>query len=711
MPQLISIPSEPTKVYGDECNNWINKKIGFASHVGVSGLQDLHSNGLNSFQRDSFSAKAQSDMYQLQVGSSGYCFNTTLLGWNHDDTKRKIGLVLKHYDDGGLKVAILSTDVINNAYGSSNLDLIDNNLRYSAAQHYVRVSTDPSIDNGYKIDTENPFPSYPNVKSDNIANYNPTYADCRLEIRTEFDHYASYDEFLNFDPIQYMSEGYNGLLGNNWTIGGEDITGVGAFQLTTDKTTTFIFGDGYEITLPDVFPVANAYLNNPLYLLSGNMYNFIRGEVNLDFYSLVPSRFFTFEEMEDYVNATGRILFETNFTSIPYNLILTESESEALQYLSTGELPNDAWLYPLDWENFPSYTAPDDDGTDGDDDNNDGDNDRDIDENLPSKPDFTPSMLSNYNWYWLTASQFEDFIRWFWYDIGEIDDLQDILDKIQGYYSNLAETILMVRYFPVDIRWIGGAGTPSNIKLAMLEKAGSYTTISTYNSPDIQEIGHVHIDSKYNSFVDLSPYSVVSIYLPFHGFVDLDINLLSGHDLYVKAVYDHLTGTILYLLYYDNKMLINSFICKMAVDIPITLQTKNDRDSAIFSNVSNSISGLLGAGMSFATGNPIGLMVGANAFNSGVSTAPLNVKGTIGETGAFYSPDQCYIIVRRPTISKPESWKYHVGQVCGKTYTLANLTSKGLTICYNPRVNFTKTIPLQSEIDEIYSYLEEGVIL
>lgn len=699
----ITIPPEPKKVYGSECLDWIDKRIGFASHRSINGT-GRHSEGIGSLDSN-FGTKAFASENMMSVKTQGYNFSTWLLGWNHDDTKRKVGLVLKRYSDGGLKVALLSTDRV------SNLTSIDTQLVYQGAQHYVRVSEDPSVDLGYKQDPEKPFYNFPDVRQDNIANYEETYSGFSLETDVDENTYATYDETLNFDPTLYEDTHYNGQLGRTWTInGGHDVIGSVA-QLTTDKSTTAIFGDGFEITLPNMFHVSNAWLNDPLYLIAGNLFEFVSYEVSFDFYSMCPGRFLSYDEFADYENATGTILFDTNYTSIPYNIILTENENEALAYLNNGTIPSDAFLFPLDWTNFPHYSAPDDDGSDGDDDNDDGDNNRDIEPNTPSAPQFTPAMFSNYNWYWLTASQFEDFIRWFWFDVGNITDLQDILDKISGMYNNLAEAVLMVRYFPVDVAWIGGEGTPSNIKLAMLEKAGSYKTISTISSPNIRKIGTVAIPSKYNSFVDLSPYSVLSIYLPFHGFVDLDINILSGHNLDVYGVYDHLTGTILYLLYYDDKMLINTFVCKMAVDIPITLQTKNDRDSAIFSNVSNTVSGLMGAGISFASGNPIGLMVGANAFNSGTSTAPLNVKGTIGESGAFYAPDRCYIILRRPTISKPDTWKYNVGQMCGKSYMLSNLTDKGLTTCFQPRITFSSTVPLQSEIDEIYECLEKGVIL
>ena len=246
----------------------------------------------------------------------------------------------------------------------------------------------------------------------------------------------------------------------------------------------------------------------------------------------------------------------------------------------------------------------------------------------------------------------------------------------------------------------------------MIEQRGSsVATISPTTVAPIQEIGHIKIEDKYQSFVDMAPYSQLSLYLPFHGFVDLDINIFSGHSIYVKGIYDHLTGTLQYFLYCDNTWLVNSFTVKMAVDIPMSLQTKNDRDSAIFSNVMNSVSGMMGAGLTLGTGNPIGLVAGANAFNSGVNSAPMNVRGTVGESGAFYAPPQCAIILRRPTISKPDqnTWEKNVGQMCGKGHQLSRLS--GLTICYQPRINFANSIPLQSEIEEIYQILTEGVIL
>ena len=699
-------PNSPYKVTGDACLEFIDRKIGFGSHLFnlrtySEGTTDVEMGFGAMKQKDEGLLYAGTPSVQLQTGGA---YSTTLFGWNHDDTKRKIGLILDRCEDGGITFAILSTDSFKLHVAYQTI------ISPQCRQAYTNLSP-LSIE--LKIDTDYPFPSLPTVLSDNVTNYDPSTNTVCV-----YDQFAgtspivaySYDDLLNLVPTMHEQNiGYNP--GYCWQYQGGDMM-EGEYQLSTNKNNTVVGGLIRSLTTPTT--VADFMLNDPLYFFAGNVYGFITDEIGFEFNRNLPGRFLTEAHLTQWSTDLGHELSETNGVTLPFNLILTENEQQALNYLNTGILPSDAHLYPLDWENFPNYVPGDDDGDDGTDDNTPDDNERDITPNLPVAPTFTPSMLSNYNWYWLTAPQLQAFINWFWNDVGSINDFSDLVEKIEGLYNDLASAVLMVRYYPVDndATWIGGKESTTSIKLGMIEQSATVDQLKTTVVPSVREIGNVHIPSKYNSFVDLSPYSALSLYLPFHGFVDMDMNLFSGHDIYIKGVYDHLTGTLQYLIYLDNQFLVNSFVVKMAVDIPITLQSKNDRDSAIFNNLTSSVGGLLGAGATLATGNPIGLVVGAQSMSSGVNSAPLNVRGTVGETGAFYAPPQCALILRRPTIAKPSAdiWKGNIGQICGKSYTLSNLRGKGYTKVYNPRITFTSN-PLQSEIDEIYDYLTEGVIL
>lgn len=690
--------SDITKVTGQECLNYIDRALCFGNRE-RNGTPSLPYTDL------AVSVTAHNEFLEsLPV------IATRLLCFSHDTSKRKVGYVRKKYDDGGLEVCILGNETLSSR-GEDGFRLLEHRFTMNSYQRYrYNVETTKT-----ERQDDPPYPTLPSYEEMGglmqTSGKVGVYQNVRVGSSVT-ERFVPFDEAIDFKGELLTAN--SGNLGAVWEYQGHTIVNRYSFDLTDNGFNTLVFGVGSN----DNIRIDKEAINNPLSLCGGNMYAY-GTHLSADFHAQTPAWFDTAESFNDYFASTGVLCNDYNLVSIPYNLILTDVVDYALAYLSNGVVPPDAYLYPLDLDNLPIYNPPDDDGDDGEDDNTPDDNTRDVTPNPPVVPSFTPSMLTNNNYYWLTAPQLAAFISWYWNDVGNITDIDDLLAKIEGLYNNLSQAILNIRFMPVEVSWIGGTGAQSNIKIAQIEKDGLVDTLSKTGKPSVETIGHIHIPTKYNSFVDLSPYSQLSVYLPYHGFLDLDMNIFAGHDLYVKAIYDYMSGTIQYLLYYDNQFLVNTIICKMAMDIPISLQTKNDRDSAVFQNVSNVVGGLMGAGLSLGTGNPMGLLVGANALNSGVASAPLNVKGNVGEQGAFYAPPQCSIILRRPTISKPSQdiWSARVGQICGKSYTLANLS--GYTTVYNPQITFSGNKnadnvtmkPLQSEIEEIYSALEKGVIL
>ena len=699
---------ELQKVTGGDCLSYVNRPIGFIDRAGEQEYPALIANDFNIYH-----TTMRGNLGGEFSGYIDWYMRSQLhvIKWFHDTSKRVVGVVKREYEDGGLEVEVYTDGqrIAPDSYGEDSTHRQYNyNIRLGGRLNYVKESpADPDSDYVPNYQSFNDFPEYADVSNDG------TYG-CLLEGDVT-GIIIPFDESIDFNPDTRIDD--STLRGSfSPTITFNDSDPWYTPRVIT-RSNPMIFGKGVDA----LANMSDWNVGDILRFFAGNLYQAL-SDYTVYFKGLCPNRLHV-GELDDYVVNLYSGQANTNLSAIPFNLILTKDKSQAMRYLDDGSVPSDAFLYPLNWQSPPTYendTAPDvpDDEPN---DNTPGDNSRDITPNLPVVPSYTPSMLSNYNWYWLSVPDYSSFIQWFWNDIGAIHDFDDIIAKIEGLYNDVASAVLLVRYFPVDIGWIGGTGVPSSIKLGMIEKQGTVDTISQSSPPAVRDIGHVHISKKYKSFCDLAPYTQLSLYLPFHGFVDLDIDILMGHDLYVKGIYDYLTGTIQYLLYYDNQFLINSFIAKFAVDIPITLQTKNDRDSATFQNVSSVVGGLIGAGTGIASGNPIGMAVGVTqgvgAINSANASAPMNVKGTVGETGALYSPPQCAIILRRPTIqasdkvSSLSTWKNNVGQLCGYGYTLSGLRGKGFTVVHSPRINFTKSIPLQSEVDEIYDYLSKGVIL
>lgn len=515
---------------------------------------------------------------------------------------------------------------------------------------------------------------------------------------------AVWSEYTGNTPCVFL-RGFSKYQGNN-------ISTNRIWDLTTEDNNTLVLATGKEAAPDNLYHLWTTFTMDDISFYNGNVAEILE-PINANGAGVVNGKV-----KEDFPINITTILGngeKYNRHLCPYNLLLTKSKSQALRYISDGTLPNDVYLYPFDVDNIPQAEGSPDDGEDDPEENPEV-----VDTIQPTPivtPLNTPSKLTNNNLYWLQAGELETFINWFWTEAGDIADLQDLWQKIQGLYNNLASALINIRYMPIDISWVGGTTDVNNIILGQLNKVMNVKKINRGNSI-VRPIGSIKIDEIYKSFTDYSPYSSIMLYLPYHGFIDINNDLIMGQTLSISAVYDILSGSIQYFIF-RNQTLINTIIAKMAVDIPITLQSKSERDSAIFSNISNATASIMGAVSSAVTSNPIGLVMSTeNIANGGAQTAPFSLKGTVGETGAFYAPNKCAIYIERPRYNKPQLYAERVGYPLNKNYRLSAL--KGFTTVYNPVIQFsgntvttdnTKVFPLQSEIDEIYSLLEKGVIL
>ena len=709
--------SELIIVEGQDCLNYISKDIGFIDTNYGTSYENLQNQNYAEYQGMDFIKHGQTFGHTFGGSYKAFC---NVIKWSNDKTKRIIGVIDKKYDDGGLCVKVYTN--------GQPFNLSTHKHYRQTVDLYAKImyqNGGPVAGNWEKVDDDfNFYPAYTNTSPSDTNNYGCVYCE-----PTGTLPYVSFDDSLDYNPSEAIDTSELHISYEPTVQFDDGYTWEEGHTVTLENP--LIFGRGVENVFN--FQIVPWNSENPIKYLAGDLYGAMC-DFTRNFYSVMPNVFTDIDDMNYFEFSYGSLVGSYNLAGIPFNIILTENKQFALDYINNGTLPPDAILYPLDWENLPKYDEnipTGDEPEDYPEDDDPDDDIRDFDDTPPETPSFTINQLTNYNWYWLDVSQWSDFISWFWNDIGDFHDFDDIIAKIEGLYNNVASAVIMCRYFPVEYEWITNKSIQNapteNIKLGMIEKAGAVTVIDQEYPLRVQDIGHVTIDSKYNSFMDMSPYSQLSLYLPWHGFIDLDINLVSGHDLYVKALYDYLSGTIQYYIYYDNKVLVNTVLCKMAMDIPITLQTKNDRDSAIFSNVSSTVGGLVGAGAGVLSGNPIGMVMGISqgvgALSGSNTSAPMRLMGNVGESGAYLGFQQCFVVIRRPTIQPSDgnnqtsikkglaTWKHNVGRLCGYGYTLSSLKGKGFTVCHTPRIDFKKSVPLQQEIDEIYNYLSKGVIL
>lgn len=374
------------------------------------------------------------------------------------------------------------------------------------------------------------------------------------------------------------------------------------------------------------------------------------------------------------------------------DLIMTNNLAEAQKYVKDGTIPSDARVNP-------SHVKKD---TDSNEDGEDGGKSSTFDENEPSAPTVNSVKLSNLHNYWISESQMQSFYSEVW----ETDLTDFVKGAFTGIYSNLISNVVSLKFMPTTAKNLGGTGGASPVILGF--KTYDNLTVQTIGNTTapIVNIGSYKFAKEYDSFADYAPYTDVKLYLPFVGVVPIDTNLFMGAGggetatLNIKAQYDLQSGLITYFIM-RNKTMISSVSGRMAVEVPVSLQSGLDTFSTISRN-------FVGKAMSFAgnaiSGNPIGMI--SDVMQGSATAPPQTVFASTGGDGAFYAHPKCMIMIRHPQYNRPKNYSHVVGFPAYVTKKVSDL--QGFNMVQNP------VIPLAdgmtgAEHDMIVSAMKRGL--
>ena len=382
-----------------------------------------------------------------------------------------------------------------------------------------------------------------------------------------------------------------------------------------------------------------------------------------------------------------------DLNAIIYNLITTHDYAAALKFLEDGTVPDDAKVNEKK------------DSTDTDEENESGENgakQSTFDENEPSAPAVNSVKLSNLHNYWVTESQMQLF-----YDSVWNTNLTDFVKgAFTGIYSNLISNVISLKYMPTSPTNLGGTGDTSPVILGF--KTYDEFTVQTIGNAvaPIVYIGSYQFKREYNSFADYAPYTDIRLYLPFVGVVPLDTNLFMGAGggtppkLNVKAQYDLQSGLITYFIM-RNKTMISSVSGRMAVEVPISLQSGMDTFTTISSNFIGKATSFAGNAMA---GNPIGMV--ADIAQGSATAPPQTVFSSVGGDGAFYAHPKCMIMIRHPQYNRPKNYSHVVGFPAYVTKKVSDLN--GFNTIKNPVVPLAGGMT-SVEHDMIVSSMQKGL--
>jgi hypothetical protein len=460
---------------------------------------------------------------------------------------------------------------------------------------------------------------------------------------------------------------------DSFTLSFDNDTKIALFKgntpYSTEENAGYILADATDMSsemLKAVNDIANTVNNAPV----------ARGE----WYAMSA-----YHAAGSYPVATNPIVF--------YDLIMTEKLEYAQKYIKDGTIPPDAKVNPSDAKK--DIDSKNEDGEDGT-------RTSTFDENEPSAPAINSVKLSNLHNYWITESQMRSFYSSVW----ETDLTDFVKGAFTGIYSNLISNVVSLKFMPTSAENLGGTGDTSPVILGF--KTYEDLTVQTIGNAvaPIVDIGSYKFEKAYNSFADYAPYTDVKLYLPFVGVVPIDTNLFMGQGggktatLNIKAQYDLQSGLITYFIM-RNKTMISSVSGRMAVEVPISLQSGLDTFSTISRNFVGKATSFAGNAMS---GNPIGMI--SDVMQGSATAPPQTVFSSTGGDGAFYARPKCMIMIRHPQYNRPKNYSHVVGFPAYVTKKVSDL--QGFNIVQNP------VIPLAdgmtgAEHDMIVTAMQRGL--
>ena len=377
-------------------------------------------------------------------------------------------------------------------------------------------------------------------------------------------------------------------------------------------------------------------------------------------------------------------------------------------------------FYSAEWDAFYNYIEGNYEPLDRDDPNPGGGNskpgggggngdiggDTNPDDGLPTISALDSGLLTAYN---PSVAELQSLGRFLWSDSFDINTFKKL-------FNDPFDTLLGLSVVPVKPNT---SGTKS-IMFGNMDSGVSASVVA--NQWVKKDMGSVTLNEVWRGALDYAPSTGVSIYLPFIGMRQLNVNDVMGSTIHLIYKFDVLTGSCTAQLYVNhgsqgnknggfswnqNQGLLYEFIGQCAENIPLASQDFTNTIRAAISGVTVAA----GAAASIATGNPaIGiasLTVGAANAGMQASTPTVERGGHLSGSASIMGYSQPFLIVERPHQCKPSRY-YALRGIPSQVYTSKLSKCTGFTqITANNNLHIAGAS--DSELAELQNLLVSGV--
>lgn len=328
------------------------------------------------------------------------------------------------------------------------------------------------------------------------------------------------------------------------------------------------------------------------------------------------------------------------------------------------------------------------------------------DDGLPTISALDSGLLTAYN---PTVAELQSLGRFLWSDSFNLDSFKKL-------FNDPFDTLLGLSVVPVK----PNTSRTQTIMFGNMDSGVSAPVVSNQWVP--KDMGSVILGEVWKGALDYAPSTSVTIYLPFIGMRQLNVNDVMGSTLHLIYKFDVLTGACIAQIYVNhnhqgnkdsgfswhrNQGLLYEFIGQCAENIPLASQDFTNTIRAAIGAVAVAT----GAAASIATGNPAlgiaGLTVGAANLGMQASTPTVERGGHLSGSASILGYSQPFLIVERPHQCKPSRY-YALRGVPSQVYTskLANCTNFTQITANN---NLHIAGASDSELTELQNLLVAGV--
>ena len=287
-----------------------------------------------------------------------------------------------------------------------------------------------------------------------------------------------------------------------------------------------------------------------------------------------------------------------------------------------------------------------------------------------------------------SAAQVKTLANYMWSSSFDLDTFKNIV-------ANPIDCILGFTIVPVN---------PPNAGNKTVKVGNIDTGVSLpYLSSQFVEVdcGSLDIHEFWGSYLDYSPYTKMSLYLPYIGIVPLDIDDVMNTTVHVVYHVDVLSGALVAYIQCHGTQLY-TYIGQCSSNVPIT---SND-----FTNTVNGVLGIAGnIGSLVMTGGASAPSQVPQMVSNAINALKPNVQksGAMSGTGGLMGVQKPYLICQRPRQSVPANQNKFTGYPSNITAQLGDIS--GYTEV--DRIHLDGMTCTQEEMTEIMDLLESGVIL